>query len=236
MKTTLTELDNGLKGLYSGYSNVTVTTLERSFGVSSENIDQTTLTNVWNTNNPTKNLHGTCVLTALTMLFRKYMDINSFSNSYTNQQIFNILANYGWQAKYYSGPDDSDGLTDSEMKALANKFIKACEKGAYSANVDTIGLWSTMDTYFNDRVRPVIAVLKGSKANHAVLANCEYVERVSYTVKILGISHAKHADYKVLRICNGWADSYNPSRTAWDGSVTYQYVYFDCVKSILKLK
>lgn len=189
------------------------------------------MVNLWNNENEDRKIRGVCGLISLTMLFRKYMEVNTLQADST-YGVFYKLADYAWEADVFSSKDNS-GTTTSEEKKIANGYLKMYQKKKYAANVDEYGLWGTLKDYFDNKVKPVTLSLRGKSGAHSVLGTACYIETVTYKKKnVFGIYTTQKEDYKIVRVCNGWENS-NTSRWSY---TTNRYIYFDCVMDLLKLK
>lgn len=233
MKSSLEEIEKYLVKQYSTSKYVGTATIKMtydSFGVTADNIAQSTMNDSWNARNPLKPVDGTCAIVANTMLFRKYMQHSQLMNV-TAQYVFDIQASYAWQTKMFT-QENHYALYDYEQVTLANHYLSKTN-GDFTANMDSINLWNTSKSYLNDKIKPITLYLTGMDGAHTVLATDCYVERVTYKMKnTIGITVTKTADYKIYRICNGWKDTI-PSD--WKIS-THSYVYFNCVDGLMKLK
>lgn len=237
MKQTRAEIQQDLVSAYSATASskykgtATVKTTYLSMAVVAENISQKTVLKAWNDRHEDKQIRGVCGLVSLSMLFRKYMDVNVLKTD-TAYGIFAKLADYAWSVGIFDS-DDNSGTTTYEEKKIANHYLDKYQKDKFTANVDEIGLWGTLKDYLDNKVKPVTLSLQGKNDKHSVLATACYVETVTYKKKnVFGGWTTKTADYKIVRVCNGWSDT---NRSQWN-STTNRYIYFDCVLDLLKLK
>ena len=241
MQSTLGRIDTVIRGFYSGKSSVRVETTYSSFGVLADNISQTALNDRWNREHPSQKITGVCGIVSNTMLLRKYMTtISGLPQSEDKYTVYEKQMKYAWgDGNFFSGKkkDDAERVysgtnADGEVELLDN-YIKKNQSGSkLRGNVDTIGNWSTLKSYLNDKIRLVKLSLEGKNSNHSVLATACYVETVSYKKKVLGINLKFSDDYEIVRICNGWNDSAERNYAA----TTHSYVFFDCVYELVKLK
>ena len=236
MKKSISEMQAVIKSMYSDskYKNVKVVTSYQSFGVLCNNLSQERLKNLWNTANPTKKVSWVCGIVANTMLLRKYMTLASgkLSNSYTAETIFNMEMKYAWGSGKIFSSEDTSGTTQNEEVKLLNYFLDTYESSKYTANGDITGLWGTCRNYPDERIRPIILDLNGNESDHAVLCTACYIEQVTYKTTTLGITISHTDSYKIARVCNGWEDS---TDSGWNNS-TNSYIFFDCVRDLIKLK
>lgn len=249
MRESLGDIQEYLVDQYSSSASskykgtATVKTTYSSMGLVVDNISQRTMNNTWNASNVNFPVNGTCGLVAETILFRKYMTLASgrLPEVDTEYGVFSKLAEYAYDCGIFS-KSDHNGTSLSEQKKIANYYLDTYQNNKYTANTDTINLWSTLKSYLDSKIRPVKLGLTGTNGNdetvgHAVVATGCYIQKVNYTEKNwLGQWKSKSKEYKIVRICNGWNDSNDPDDNLSWSQATHRFIFFDCVKNMLKLK
>lgn len=239
MLCSLDEVKTKLINMYSAgsgnsfYGTATVSVVYDA-RISAENISQESMNLQWNVSHPNRMIDGTCGLVANTMLFKKYMDVGRLKKD-TNTSIFNKLVAYAFAEGYFI-PGDANGLTEVEQQFIAIDYLDEYQNGKYYANVDYINLWSTTKKYIEDEFAPVtIRIVESDGSGHRVLVNGCFTLKVNYKLKnSKGKIYSGYTYYNVLRICDGWDNSYINGK--WSNARTYKFIFFDCERNLLKLK
>lgn len=233
MKDTLADIDtriiNEAKFIYGGalVNTPTVKTTYSTYKVGTKNISQTRMNLYWNNRHTSQKVDGTCAAVAMTMLIRKYADVGQLKET-KDEDVFCTLIAYAWSTGIFSGKSDS-GLTDNEIKKMANNYLNKYQNGKYTANVDIANCWGTLKKYCNDNIKPIQLHLTGKTTDHSVVANAGYCETVSFVIRSTdGMYKNNTINYNIARICDGWNDS--------SSSSTYKYIFMDSVESLVKLK
>lgn len=247
MKSSISGIQSYLSAQFSSSSSskykgtATVETSDGSdIGLVLTNISQTTMNDKWNANHTWNyQVDGTCGLVALDIMIQKYMTLvtGKLPNSDSAYGVFNKLVQYAFDSKIFPNDGTANGTSLAEQEKIADYYLKTYQKNKYSSDKDKNGLWGTITSYIDNKVRPLKLGLTGEdeegKVGHAVIASAYYIETVTYQQKnVFGNWKTYTKDYKVLRICDGYTDS---EKTQWN-KTTNKFIFFDCVKNLIKFK
>ncbi len=243
MLDTHDDIKDYLKNRYSSSSSssyvgtATVSTTYTSKARAVRNISQASMNSNWNKKNPSKSVSGSCGYVALTMLIRDYMRVEGLSTD-TEYNVFSYMLNYGFEQEYTTevnkkGYKYSAGTTNGERKNIVAYYLKNKQDNEYTPNADTLLMWTKIKDSLNNKQDPIVLGLDGIDGGHVVVGTQCYEDKVTYVQKnVFGVKTNKTATYKVIRVCNGWENSESGN---WHDT-TSNYIFFDCVDSMLRLQ